>query len=370
VPGLRPALRMADADEDVESGGSVRVPRCLLREVLADGCCPLHLRLQLAKVLADEEDVCPADPAEADRERPLAVGELALIAGEGAEDGEDYYFREAAKLLAAQETEQTLSGEGAGKDFLASLPRPCLAVVAACLPLSGLLCVRSCSQDPLQWAMQRVPGSRGEKSFIHDRIRCRLWMHRVADLTAGTKDESVFETRMRSLADQALRARMETEMHEALTHMERQIHAFQAEVDRRLEEQEEHVRRMVEQRVQEELDSILVTEVAKVQAMVEERVRERVSAIFRREVRATVRELQAKLDALAEENEVMRDAFAESNLRAKTLFWALHPPFLQTSLATAAGFSPGTLFSLRRRAALACACHNVGAGGDSSRKED
>merc|ERR1719162_2173181 len=82
---------------------------------------------------------------------------------------------------------------------------------------------------------------------------------------------------------------------------------------------------MVEQRVQEKLDSILVTEVAKVHAMVEERVRERVSAIFRREVQVIVRELQAKLDALAEENEVMQDAFAESNLRAKTFFLGAAP---------------------------------------------
>merc|ERR1712083_788309 len=95
----------------------------------------------------------------------------------------------------------------------------------------------------------------------------------------------------------------------------------------------QHVRRAVEERVQQELNTILASEVVKVQAMVEERVRERVSAIFRREVRETVRELQAKLDALVEENELLHDAFAEANLRAKALFWAMHLPLLPTAAA-------------------------------------
>merc|ERR1719382_1743821 len=123
------------------------------------------------------------------------------------------------------------------------------------------------------WAMQRdfapqANDEHGARHWVHDRIRARLWMRRIEDVTAGTKDESVFETRMRSLADEVLRSRMETEMQEALAHMEEQIHSFQAEVDRRLEEQEQHVRRMVEERVQKELDAILASGV---QAMIEER---------------------------------------------------------------------------------------------------
>lgn len=202
-------------------------------------------------------------------------------------------------------------------------------------------------------AMQRGVDC-GPLGWVHDRIRARLWLRRIADVTHGTKDESVFETRLRSLADEALRSRMETEMQEALVHMEERIRAFQLEVDRRLEDQADHVRRLAEERVQQELDAILASEVVKVQAMVEERVRERVGAIFRREVRETVRELQVKLDALAEENELLRDAFSEANLRAKSLFWALHPPPLHTMAAAAAGLSFGTLFSMRRRALIAC----------------
>merc|ERR1719436_1190833 len=121
------------------------------------------------------------------------------------------------------------------------------------------------------------------------------------------------------------------------------------EVDRRLEEQEQNVRRLVEERVQQELNTILASEVVKVQAMVEERVRERVNTIFRREVRETVRELQTKLDALVEENEVLRDAFAEANLRSKCLFWALHPSPLHPAAACATGAGLRTFLSLRLR---------------------
>lgn len=234
----------------------------------------------------------------------------------------------------------------------AKLPGQCLVGVAAYLPLAEVLSVRACSREPLQWAMECEAQEHGPRHRVHDRIRTRLWMRRIADLTAGTKDESIFETQMRSLADEALRSRMESEMQEALAHMEQQIQSFQVEVDRRLEEQERHVRRMVEERVQQELDAILVNEVAKVQVMVEERVRERVSTIFRQEVRETVRELQGKLDALLHENVTLSDAFAEANYRAKSFFWALHPHPLRTASVVGAGFSLNCALSLKKRVAI------------------
>mmetsp|Transcript_117180 Transcript_117180/g.202464 ORF Transcript_117180/g.202464 Transcript_117180/m.202464 type:complete len:403 (+) Transcript_117180:1-1209(+) len=307
----------------------VSVPRSLLREVIDDRSCPVHLRLQLLRYLSGEEESAleqvPGDEAPIDSE---IVEEVAA----GSERRHDPTTEARA---------------------LASLNPGCLSAVAAYLPIAEILAVRTCSVEQLQWAMQRQAVKNGPRHLVHDRIRTRLWMQRIKDLTAGTKDESVFETGMRSLADEALRSRMEDEMQEALHHMEEQIQSFQAEVDRRLEEQERHVKRMVEERVQQELDAILVSEVAKVQAMVEERVRERVSTMFRREVRETVRELQVKLDALMEENQTLRDAFAEANLRCKSFFWVMHPPFFQTTLAT--GLSSGALcmLSLKRRAALA-----------------
>lgn len=309
----------------------VLVPRGLLREVLADGCCPLHLRLQLARHL--EEEAVPPSAAS-------SCGSAVIASADNASSE-----RGSANEVAVS-TEATEVGE------LARLDRHCLAGVAAYLPLAEVLSVRACSREPLQWAMQREAQEQGPRHWVHDRIRTRLWMRRIADLTAGTKDESVFETQMRSLADEALRSRMEDEMQEALAHMEEQIQSFQAEVDRRLEEQDQHVRRMVEERVQQELDAILVSEVAKVQVMVEERVRERVSAIFRREVRETVKELQEKLDYLVHENQTLSDAFAEANLRSKIFFWALHPSPLQTAVMAASGFGPQCSLSLKRRLAV------------------
>lgn len=293
---------------------SVPVPRSLLREVLADGCCPLHLRLQLSRCLGSKVPAplmaCDASSSSESADHPVELADAA------------------APVEAIDQA-----------SVLTTLDPRCLAGVAGYLPLAEVLAVRACSREPLQWAMQRAHVDKAQEHApfhrVHDRIRTRLWMQRIADLTAGTKDESVFETQMRSLADEALKSRMEDEMQEALAHMEEQIQSFQAEVDRRLEEQERHVRRMVEERVQQELDAILVSEVAKVQVMVEERVRERVSAIFRREVRETVRELQDKLDSLVQENQTLSDAFAEANLRSKMFFWAVHPPPLRTMIVGA-----------------------------------
>eukprot|EP00928_Gymnodinium_smaydae_P046921 TRINITY_DN31287_c0_g1_i1.p1 TRINITY_DN31287_c0_g1~~TRINITY_DN31287_c0_g1_i1.p1 ORF type:complete len:377 (-),score=88.86 TRINITY_DN31287_c0_g1_i1:129-1097(-) len=237
---------------------------------------------------------------------------------------------------------------------LEGLSAPCLACVVAYLPLAEILAVRTCAQEPLQWAMDHAAEEEsGPQHRVYDRIRARLWLRRVEDITAGTKDESIFETRMRSLADEALRSRMETEMQESLRHMEEQIHQFQSEVDRRLEDQERQVRRMVEERVQQELDTILANEMVKVQAMVEERLRERVGQTFRREVRETVRELKHRLDTLVQENELLSDAFAEANFRAKCLFWASLPPLSGVALLGGGAGAQAALWPLQRRVMVA-----------------
>lgn len=289
---------------------AVTVPGEVLREVLEDGCCPVHLRLRLARALRRHAE-CSED------------SEVAVVANSPTHNPSS--MCDASPLTA--------------------LDPACLAGIAAHLSLIEVLSLRAGSREALQWAMQRTTEEEGALRQVHDRIRTRLWMRRIADLTTGTEDESVFETRMRSYADETLRRRMETEMHEALENMEQQIRAFQAEVDRRMEEQEQRVKAMVEERVQEELDAILAAEIAKVQAMVEEQVREKVGGIFQREVRRTVRDLQVKLDALVAENEQLRDAFAEANLRAKSFFWAMHP-----NVMSGLGRS---LFSLPRRLWLA-----------------
>lgn len=304
------------------------MPRQLLQEVIADGACPLHLRLQLVRALSCN-----------------------LLERDGNSSGS--FSRPQPE--AAEEQRRLECHSCTSAVSMSDLDHRCLIGVAGYLPYAEVLTLRTSSREHLQWAMQCTGSHKdGPGRRVHDRIRARLWMRRVADLTSGTKDESVFETRMRSLADEALRSRMKTEMQEALTHMEQQIRAFQADVDRRLEEQEQHVRQLVEERVQTELETILASEIVKVHNVIEERVRSRVSAIFKQELRDRIQDLHSKLEALAQENQVLRDAFAEANHRSRCAFWALHPwPFrISTSVALDS-------WALRRRLALSAVANDT-----------
>eukprot|EP00929_Paragymnodinium_shiwhaense_P102462 TRINITY_DN65659_c0_g1_i1.p1 TRINITY_DN65659_c0_g1~~TRINITY_DN65659_c0_g1_i1.p1 ORF type:complete len:373 (+),score=82.09 TRINITY_DN65659_c0_g1_i1:123-1241(+) len=301
---------------------AVCVPRSTLREVLDDGCCPLHLRLRLARALVPTPEL----DAKLDDET------------RGGSTGSSVPRRHVHYGMAA-------------------LDSRCLDSVATHLPLAEVLNIRVCSREQLQWVMEQGAEEHGPRRLVYDRIRARLWMRRVQDLTAGTKDESVFETTMRSFSDEALRQRMEGEMQDALQHMEEQIHRFQAEVDRRLQEQERHVQKMVEERVQKELDSILEWEAVK--EMVEKRTRELVFALYQFEVRPKFRNFEARMDSLQAEIEILHDAFAEANLRSKALFWAAHPPVLETAARGAwlgAAVSDSLLYSWRRRLTAACDC--------------
>lgn len=246
---------------------------------------------------------------------------------------------------------------------------PCVALIAECLALAEVLAMRACSHAALDWVMQRAPsqiinddgcmrlpldvaeGSSasiaaptyaadglatlaasidlGALPKVHDRIRTRLWIQRVAELNRDNSDETTFETQVRSFANDALRRRMEAEMAEAKRDMERQIHTFQAEVDRRMEEQAHRVHAIVEERVQQQLDGILATEMEKVRALVEERVQNKVRAVVQREVHTAVCEMQVRLAVLARENDRLRTAFLEhldhSDLCFRSLVWALSP---------------------------------------------
>uniref|UniRef100_A0A7S4UED8 Uncharacterized protein n=1 Tax=Alexandrium monilatum TaxID=311494 RepID=A0A7S4UED8_9DINO len=278
-----------------EADDLVSVPRQLLAEILEDGTCPLHLRLQLRKVMGkqrvDEADLCSS---------------------------------------------------------ITLWIKPCLPLIAAKLPLAEVLSVRACSSAGLEWVMQRGVAQLGGTSEAHDRIRTRLWIHRVAELNRESADETVYETPVRRLADDALRRRMEAEMADARHDMEQQIRAFQVEVDRRMEQQAVRVHAIVEERVQQQLDTILVAEMEKVRTMVEERVQGRVRAVVQREVHATVCEMQVRQAMLAHENERLRAALLEqldhSDLCFRSLMWALSP--------NATGFFARTLrlmWSCRRR---------------------
>lgn len=319
---------MAKTAGSPQGDEDVLVPRRLLLEVIADGCCPIHLRLQLSRAVAscsDRSELALEEPEEVEEESALPK-----------------------------------AGPAASEPQEVGLTRHDLSAVATFLSLAELLELRTSSREVVQLVMQRTGESAAEQlSRVHDRIRTRLWMQRIEVVTAGTKDESVFETRLKSLADEALRTRMESEMQGALVQMEEQVRNFQGVVDRRLQEQEQTMKRMVEERVQQELDTILRSEMMKVQAMVEQKVRERVGAIFRREIQTTVRQLQEKLEELAKENSVLRDAFAEANLRSKCFYWARNPPIFQSATAIASGMPSTALFSMKIRASLAATFPDV-----------
>lgn len=242
---------------------SVVVPGEILWEVLEDGSCPFHLRVLLSQAL---RGCC-----ESQRDCKPAEG---------------------------------------GETLLTTLDQRCLAAVAAHLPLSEVLALRTGSREALQWAMKRPTADEGPLRQVHNRIRTRLWMRRVADLTEGTDDESVFETRLRGYADEALRRRMEAELHEALVNSEQQIRDFQTEVSRRMAEQEERTRSMVEARVQEGLDAIVAVEVAKARAAAEAYAVERVGVVLWREICRTMRGLRAEVAALAAEVLSTRQVFS------------------------------------------------------------
>mmetsp|Transcript_45764 Transcript_45764/g.83838 ORF Transcript_45764/g.83838 Transcript_45764/m.83838 type:complete len:364 (-) Transcript_45764:45-1136(-) len=316
------------------------VPRQLLCEIIEDGSCPLHIRLELERCLSGTEGPL-ADAVSKGASDAVSKGGM-ICQADAPERGEELQERRHIARVSTLE----------GNSLFCLFEAPHFAGVMAYIPFEEVLALRASSRVCLKWAMYQAVSSDAPWQVLRNRIRARTWLRRIADVTAGTKDESIFETKMKGLVDSALRSRMETEMQEALAHMEDQIRTFQAEVDLRLEEQEKHIRSMVEQRVQEELGERLVSEVAKVQVMVEERVRDRISTIFKRELQKTVRDLQAKLDAIAQENEQLADAFSEANLRAKFLFWATRPLLAQSSLAVGCGLPSSSIFSVRRRACL------------------
>jgi hypothetical protein len=106
------------------------------------------------------------------------------------------------------------------------------------------------------------------------------------------------------------------------------------------------VHAIVEERVQQQLDNILAAEMEKVRVQVEERVQERVRTVVQHEVRATACEAQARLAALAHENECLREAFVEhSELCIRNLGWSSLTPSLTSILA----YLWRVMWSCRRR---------------------
>lgn len=275
---------------------TVAVPCTLVRELLADGTCPLHLRLQLQRLL--------------DAQHKKAEPEIT--------DVEEVDRAVASQAAPEPPSPLTLAALG-----------PMLALALQWLELPDVLAARAVSSCCLQWASHSACEPLGAVSVAHRRIKSRLWIECVAAANKGSKDETVYESRVRQLADDALRRRMEVEMTQARTEMERQIRNFQAEVDRRMEQQAVRVHAIVEERVQQQLHTMLASEMEKVRMLVEERVQARVRAVVQREVHQTVYDMQVRTGVLEQENEHLRRALTEhlehADLCCRALVWALSP---------------------------------------------
>lgn len=368
---------------------TVVVPRRLLSEILEDGICPLHLRIQIQRLLSAPatgdaslprfasrsqrlcaklrtapetlEDIqIPTEVAEApalEMEATTAsmpVGAAALPEAEGDVSERPQEPPEVAELTDSEDTKKEVDLPTPSPEELAEARRldqeerlrkqklqlemcqfrellsaPCLVLVVCGLPLPEILALRAVNSSALHWAMDSAIAHLGEVCQAHHRIRTRLWIQRLEEINRHTTDESLYDSKVRRLADEALRRRMEAEMADARQDMENRIRDFHVEVDRRMEAQAVRVHAIVEERVQQQLDTILAAEMEKVRVLVEERVQGRVRQVVQREVYATVCEMQAKLATLAKENEKLRAVFLEhlehSDLCFRSLVWALSP---------------------------------------------
>eukprot|EP00931_Biecheleriopsis_adriatica_P035049 TRINITY_DN20200_c0_g1_i1.p1 TRINITY_DN20200_c0_g1~~TRINITY_DN20200_c0_g1_i1.p1 ORF type:complete len:782 (-),score=273.35 TRINITY_DN20200_c0_g1_i1:139-2484(-) len=254
--------------------------------------------------------------AEVVAEVELVTPEEAAVAR--AQDQEDRFHQQKLQLAVSKKV-----------PFPTRLEPTCLVLVVCGLSLEEILALRAVNFSCLQWAMHGAITQLGEVCKAHHRIRTRLWISRLEEINSSTADETVYESKVRQLADDALRRRMEAEMADARQDMEDRIRDFHVEVDRRMEAQAVRVHAIVEERVQQQLDTILAAEMEKVRVLVEERVQGRVRQVVQREVYATVCEMQAKLASLAKENEKLRTVFLEhldhSDLCFRSLVWALSP---------------------------------------------
>jgi len=304
---------------------AVQIPCHVVRDILRDGSCPLHLRTQLSR------------------------------------------------LLAGGSPEEESSHTGC---FFDGIDGECASTITSFLPLADLLAARAASSELLHNAMRHVshvveegashqstmcsdpesnkelgaePPAKQAVVFVHDRIRVRLWLQRLGDITSGCADEAIFESRMRSFVDTSMRYRMEAEVAAAKQGMEEEVRAaklnmlqcvqaisdevdrrvrekvaaLQEEFDRRAGDQDKALRDMVEDRFSQQT-AAMKAEVdrrttcirgelesrAKIQEDVACRLQEEVTSI-RNALEYRVHEQELTVIRLTLELESLRAAFAE-----------------------------------------------------------
>lgn len=285
---------------DGGNASTVQVPSAVLREILQDGCCPLHLRTQLTRLLTG----CSLLP---------------------------------------HSTEET---NGSGRLF-DDLDAACASSITAFLPLPELLAARSVSSEFLHNAMRRpfeedvlqlpssgqnpqiseapLPAERPHKNAVtcvHDRIRVRLWLQRMADITAGSADETVFESRVQSFVDVSMRNRVEAEMAAAKYGMAEEVRIAKQNMLQCVQAISEEVDRRVREKVtalQEQFDNRAAEQDQVLREMIEERV-SRQTASMKEEVD---RRTDGVREALESRAKVQEDVASKLQMEVESIREAL-----------------------------------------------
>lgn len=271
--------------KETDTYNTVPVPAYVVQEVLEDGACPLHLRFQLNDLLHKPSMLCSH-----------SIGVL-----------------------------------------FSGLDGQCLSTVTTFLPLAGVLATRAASRELLHYSMQKPRtdsgcsegGSSATNSrrllrsssaaastglVVHNRIRARLWLQRVEELVSGSADETVFESRARSLVDQTLRRRLEEEVaatkqgmteevRVAKMNMLQCVQAISEEVDRRVQEKVGTLQGEFDRRTAEQ-ETRIIEQATALQAEVDER-----TSAVRESLQLRTREQEEKAEQLHMEIAHIREAF-------------------------------------------------------------
>eukprot|EP00930_Biecheleria_cincta_P026268 TRINITY_DN18538_c0_g1_i1.p1 TRINITY_DN18538_c0_g1~~TRINITY_DN18538_c0_g1_i1.p1 ORF type:complete len:416 (-),score=75.99 TRINITY_DN18538_c0_g1_i1:174-1421(-) len=280
----------------------IGIPERLVQEIIEDGCCPLHLRLQLASALEINDQVdckakCLTSEDESSTAACTALAVVGLLGGPMHPVG-GYYTSVSAYL----EVADVLAARAVSSAAMCGLmQRPDDEIEDSFVQERGLVRAHPVRAEAQQATADTEGGEtadaeqpraeaqirviytpRSSRGRVHDGIRCRLWLQRLYLLTKNMPDERVFETMVRSYVDEALRRRLTAEVEAARTLMEEEVREAKATMLQCVQAISEEVDRRVREKVhilQEEFDRRANEQVKALQDAVERRVGEQTAAL-------------------------------------------------------------------------------------------
>eukprot|EP00929_Paragymnodinium_shiwhaense_P066481 TRINITY_DN33352_c0_g1_i1.p1 TRINITY_DN33352_c0_g1~~TRINITY_DN33352_c0_g1_i1.p1 ORF type:complete len:454 (-),score=151.68 TRINITY_DN33352_c0_g1_i1:163-1524(-) len=315
---------MAAAADAALPHAAAFVPCCLLEEVLADGTCPLHVRLQLSRAVDKAPSSAGGLQEEAAESRlRIHSGGVSAVASFLTQE-ELLFFRAASRpclLDAMQRERRELS--------LEKPPPPQVGSDAALQQLQTSLLAQSSAalagnapqlqEEGSATAEGAAPGATAARTAapvadarsaamkVHERIRLRLWLQRLARLATYSPDEHIFETSIRNYVDEALRRRLEGEVLSARMRMEDEVREAKATMLRCVQAVSDEVDRRVRDKVatlQAELDRRTAEQSRELRELVEKRVGEQTTAL-QEEVDRRTDHLRSAMEQRAQAQEFM-----------------------------------------------------------------